>query len=59
MIAIESKTQGDRKELINLLQNFLICSRFNRKLVYKEKEHRFIGNFIVKIPDRPIRLKDN
>ena len=37
MIAIEFRTQGDHKELRILLQNWLISSRFNRKLSYKEK----------------------
>ena len=37
MIAIEFRTQGDHKELRILLQNWLISSRFNQNLSYKEK----------------------
>ena len=48
MIPIESGMQGDHKELTNFLQNCLIASRFNRKLVYKEKEHLFIEKFVRK-----------
>ena len=44
MIEIESRTQGDHKELKILLQNHLISSRFNQKLVYKENEQLFIEN---------------
>ena len=42
MIAIESRTQGDHEELKILLQNFLIASRFNRKLSLRRKEHLFM-----------------
>ena len=42
MIAIESRTQGDHKELKILLQNRLISSPFNRKLSLQREEHLFI-----------------
>ena len=45
MIKIESRTQGDHEELNILLQNCLIASLFNQKLVYKENEQLFIENF--------------
>ena len=35
---------GDHEKLKILLQNFLIASRFNQKLVYKENERLFIEN---------------
>ena len=45
MIAIESRMQGDHKELKILHQNCIIASRFNRKLSNKEEEHLFIQNW--------------
>ena len=55
MIAIESRKQGDYEELTNLLQNWLISSRFNQKFSMHRKNIVFIENFIAKITDRPIR----
>ena len=54
-IAIESRTQGDHKELRIFLNNHLIPSRFNQELSYKEEEHHFIGEIAAKITDRLIR----
>ena len=56
LIAIEPRTQGDHKELTNLLQNCLISSRFNQKLCLQGEEHCFIGNFLRKI--RAVRFAD-
>ena len=49
MIAIESRFQGDHEELKILLQNYLISSRFYRKLSYKEEEHLFIEKLAQKM----------
>ena len=59
MIAIESRTQGDQKELTNLHKNFLISSGFNRNLSLQRKRTSIYRDFIAKIVDRPIRLKDD
>ena len=45
MIATESAMQGDHKELMNLLQNCLIFSGFNRKLGLQRKNIGFYRKF--------------
>ena len=42
IIAIESRMEGDHEELKILLQNYLISSRFNQKLSYKDEEDDFL-----------------
>ena len=49
MITIESRTQGDDKELKILLQNYFISSRFNQTLVYEENEQLLIENLSQKM----------
>ena len=46
--------QENHEEVEILLQKCLISSRFNQKLSFKKREHRFIENFIAKYPDHPI-----
>ena len=47
--AIESRTQENHEELKIFLQKCLISSRFNQKLHFKKREHRFIEKSSQKI----------
>ena len=54
---IESTTKEKHEELKIFLQKHLISSCFNQKLSFREREHRFIENFITKNLSRPIRWR--